>query len=553
MAVDIAADAEYILDGVFLARAVYGGTSIASAFNVTTDNDRQLADDYRGYVASQGSAVWKLLAAADLPAFDGKGFATFTAGGLYTAFVDTVVTNSNDAQGLLAVQGDTLVLSFRGTDGEDPAVETGQAFVGASLAEHYKAFRPLINGALSYLAAYPEVQHVVVSGHSLGGALVDVFALVDAGKFRTLRPGGLTMVSTGSSGVPPDLPEFIKNIDETAATIEDKTITVGGVTIHIRKIVDLFLPPDYVAIANADDRVRFSEDHPDIPEALGLIPITTLKDNLHFGGDLVFNNPNIKNTEVEYRSPLSHPLDFRGFGAEHNGNLYWANAQALLSDPLLQRLDAQNLIAGLPDFTAVPDWDGQPLRLFNGYIHRDEPRNDWDRADRSLLGSTAAEFAIAMSGNDRIVAGSGDDLLSGDTGNDVLIGGAGADVLNGGNGNDKLSGSAGKDTLIGGIGGDLFIFAETAHSRPGARRDVVEDFNHLQDDAIDLTAIDAVAGGSDDSFTLVTGPFTAHGQLRFVEIDGKTVVQGNTEGDASADFEVGFAASLSLVSADFRF
>lgn len=553
MAVDIAADAQYILDGVFLARAVYGGTSIAAAYNVTTDNGRQLADDYRGYVASQGSAVWKLLAAADLPAFDGKGFAAFTAGGLYTAFVDTVITNSNDAQGLLAVRGDTLVLSFRGTDGEDPAVVTGQAFVGASLAKHYKAFRPLINGALSYLPAHPEIHRVVVSGHSLGGALVDVFALVDASNFRVLRPGGLTMVSNGSSGVPPDLPEFIKGIDQTAATIVVKTITVGGVTTHIRKIVDLIQPPDYVAIANADDRVRFSKDHPDVPEALGLIPIVALKDNLHFGGDLVFNNPNIKNTEVEYRNPFSHPLDFRGFGAEHNGNLYWANAQALLSDPMSSLYDGQNLIAGLPDFRATPDWDGQPLRLFNGYIHRDEPRNDWDRAERSLIGTAGADFIIAMSGNDRIVADGGDDLLSGGNGNDVLIGGAGADVLHGGNGNDKLNGTAGKDLLIGGIGSDLFNFTETAHSRTGARRDVVEDFNHLQDDAIDLTTIDAIAGGSDDSFTLVTGPFTAHGQLRIVELGGKTVVQGNTEGDNSADFEVGFSASLSLVNTDFRF
>jgi len=53
-------------------------------------------------------------------------------------------------------------------------------------------------------------------------------------------------------------------------------------------------------------------------------------------------------------------------------------------------------------------------------------------------------------GNDRLVAGAGDDTLNGGAGNDRLEGGAGADVLNGDAGNDHLVGGAGADVLSGG-------------------------------------------------------------------------------------------------------
>ncbi len=258
-----ATQAENLLAGTFLARAVYGAEYIASEFWVGGDDDAEKADDYRGYVESQGD--WQVLDASDLSTFNDRGGdAGFTANGLYDARVLTDSTSSFDAQGLLAVKdGNTLVITFRGTDGKDPAVETGQAFTGYGLAQHYKGFKPLINAALDYLKAHPEITDVVVSGHSLGGAVADVFTLVDADRFEAVRPGHVTIVSLASSGVPPDLANYITGIDPSAATIVDKVVLDAfGVEVTTKEITDIHRPAGYFSITNSEDRPHFASYFP---------------------------------------------------------------------------------------------------------------------------------------------------------------------------------------------------------------------------------------------------------------------------------------------------
>jgi len=57
-------------------------------------------------------------------------------------------------------------------------------------------------------------------------------------------------------------------------------------------------------------------------------------------------------------------------------------------------------------------------------------------------------------GDDRIVAGNGNDLISGGAGDDKIFGGRGDDTLLGGDGNDKLRGGGGSDVLNGARGRD---------------------------------------------------------------------------------------------------
>ena len=77
------------------------GSISRSAFDIDGDDDAEKADDYRGYLASQG---FELLDDTDLPTFNGQnGDAKFTSGGLYNAKVTTLTTDSFDAQGLLAI------------------------------------------------------------------------------------------------------------------------------------------------------------------------------------------------------------------------------------------------------------------------------------------------------------------------------------------------------------------------------------------------------------------------------------------------------------------
>ncbi len=502
MTVNIIQNAAQVLAGSFMARAVYGGEYIQPAFDIGGDDDAEKADNYRGYLESVGN--WIVLDDTTLSGFDGSGGdAEFTGGGLYNARVK--FTGSFDAQGMLAVEnGDTLVLTFRGTDGKDPAL-TGQTFTGKGLASHYEAFAPLIDAAYDYLAAHSEITDVVVSGHSLGGALVDVFALVDAERFRTLRPDGLTLVSLGSSGVPEDIGDHLDGVGAFVA------------------------PADYISIVNSEDRAHFADQFPDFPEDIGLIPIFVLKDNAQLGADLVFDVPNIRNRDVEYLDPDDNPLTYRGLGAEHNSALIWANLQGLVSDPLFEFHNGHRLIAGVTDYGALPDYDGEAISLFKGYEGLGDPADDNDRGGKMLLGSAGRDYIYGMTGEDRI---------DGRAGNDLLSGGDDADIVIGGRGNDILAGGLGGDQLAGGPGGDWFFYDQIAQS-VSAGRDSIIDFQ-LGVDKIAVSAIDAQTAtpGDQDFVFIEAGGFTGEGQIRAAQVGANTVLLFNTTGAGGAEMTI---------------
>jgi Ca2+-binding RTX toxin-like protein len=80
-----------------------------------------------------------------------------------------------------------------------------------------------------------------------------------------------------------------------------------------------------------------------------------------------------------------------------------------------------------------------------------------------IRGTLDNDELVGQTGNDRLWAGAGDDLVDGGLGNDSLYGeagqdtlrgGLGGDRLDGGLGNDVLEGDAGRDTLLGGLGND---------------------------------------------------------------------------------------------------
>lgn len=76
--------------------------------------------------------------------------------------------------------------------------------------------------------------------------------------------------------------------------------------------------------------------------------------------------------------------------------------------------------------------------------------------DDRLVGGSGNDLLIGEAGADRIQGGSGNDVLRGEAGADILHGGLGNDVLRGGFGNDVLIGGAGDDLLRGGPGRDRF-------------------------------------------------------------------------------------------------
>ena len=222
--------------------------------------------------------------------------------------------------------------------------------------------------------------------------------------------------------------------------------------------------------------------------------------------------------------------------------------------------------------------------------------------DDMVYGDAGADRIFGDQGNDLINAGAGDDTVFGGAGNDLILaesgdgndvyfgdeggGGTGIDTLdmsamtanvtvnlgsgalsngtasssqtgndtiwgienvNTGSGNDTITASNAVNVISGGAGNDTFKFTSTT----AANGDTIVTFE--PGDRIDLTAIDANTGtAGDQSFTLVNGAPTAAGQLGVTfetRADGDfTVVQGNIDGNADAEFTIEIAGHQNLTN-----
>jgi Ca2+-binding RTX toxin-like protein len=186
--------------------------------------------------------------------------------------------------------------------------------------------------------------------------------------------------------------------------------------------------------------------------------------------------------------------------------------------------------------------------------------NGLDGDDR-LNGDTGNDTLNGGNGNDTLSGGDGTDTLNGNDGNDTLLGGTGNDIMNGGTGNDLLFGGVGRDIMTGGGGFDRFDFNLITESPPGLFiRDVITDFvgNGLfLGDTIDVSTIDAnTALAGDQAFTFIGAaaftpitiltPLGATGQLRY----SGGVIQGSTDADSAAEFEIQLTGSPALIAAD---
>ncbi|RUV90531.1 type I secretion C-terminal target domain-containing protein, partial [Mesorhizobium sp. M1A.F.Ca.IN.022.07.1.1] len=110
---------------------------------------------------------------------------------------------------------------------------------------------------------------------------------------------------------------------------------------------------------------------------------------------------------------------------------------------------------------------------------------------------------------------------------------------------------AGADTLAGGIGSDIFSYGAASESTP-AGFDTITDFVHGVD-KIDLSAIDAVSGGSDQAF-LFGGQTSATvaNSITWSEVGGNTIVRADVNGSGGAEFQITLTGvNLGLTASDF--
>ncbi len=164
--------------------------------------------------------------------------------------------------------------------------------------------------------------------------------------------------------------------------------------------------------------------------------------------------------------------------------------------------------------------------------------------DDQLAGSSIVDGLDGGAGKDTLYGGDGADDLWGESGGDKLKGGDGADYLNGGKGDDRLIGGNDADLLHGGKGVDKFTVTKVQQSSPDAA-DTILDFKPGKD-LIDLKKID-------DLFRFIgEREFTGReGQVRYERDGGNTIVQGDTDGDGTADLVITLTGKYTLTGDDF--
>ncbi|MDN3713084.1 M10 family metallopeptidase C-terminal domain-containing protein [Paracoccus cavernae] len=204
--------------------------------------------------------------------------------------------------------------------------------------------------------------------------------------------------------------------------------------------------------------------------------------------------------------------------------------------------------------------------VIHDYYVGENPDHNWGDRDPSDLAAyvagTAGGDLIASGlnddlvrgngGNDLIWGGDGNDLVYGQTGNDTLYGNAGNDTLNRGAGSDRLIGGAGRDVLWGGndASRDTFVFSALIHSKVGAQRDVIQDFQHGVD-VIELTTLDSNVSVAGNQNFLFGGATAIANGVWYGSANGGVIVRGDINGDKVADFEIFVANVTSVTATDF--
>jgi Ca2+-binding RTX toxin-like protein len=176
-----------------------------------------------------------------------------------------------------------------------------------------------------------------------------------------------------------------------------------------------------------------------------------------------------------------------------------------------------------------------------------------DQAKADAIGYDPTQIFYGAAGNDFIVGGALNDLISGDDANDRIFGNAGDDILAGGNGNDQLFAAAGNDILYAGNGidyldagaGNDIIVAneddqlanEMGHNAP-APFDGLFDFITRDDiyggsgnDLIFANSEDNVDGGSGNDIILLSDSTDAGGFGYIAAGNSSDIVIGSKNDD----------------------
>ncbi len=398
-----------------------------------------------------------LLNAVDMPTLTpvNSGNPDFPATGLDSG----LYTNLNGAA-LVARSDDALFIAFRGSNDIDGGIGSSpdsKQWAGNKKADHWKLFADLDAAIKTYLAAHPDVTKVYVTGHSLGGGMVNAFMAANTGSIYDAVSFGSIRYGSGASK--PDA--RVTNVWNDG----DIALLLGG---------------------RADGaNIRF--------KVAGLDSISQ-------------HMPWLYNAEIQFVSDHGYTIaDLVSYNRTVLGAIptgFFSSGIGLLPDNL-QGTSGNDLILG----GAMDDrlqGNGGRDRIDGGDGNDTAVYSEKSAAiSVTLNGSTFVDVTVGRSVEDtianveHIIGGRGSDTITGDGNGNRLEGGSGNDRLDGAGGYDTLVGGAGKDTLNGGEGPDTFFF-NTAPSKANA--DVVTDFtpgtDHIE---LDWWIFRALWGGVEDS------------------------------------------------------
>ncbi len=360
-----------------------------------------------------------LLETADMPSLApvATGNKNYPAKGLESG----LFTNKNGAA-LLARSDDALFIAFRGSNDISGDFDIGNTpdskQWGDKRPDHYKLFAKLDAAVQLYLSQHPEVTKVYVTGHSLGGGMVNAFmqdhksSIYEAVSFGSIRYGKGSGTDSRVTNVWND---------------SDIALAIGG---------------------RADGAsIKFKV----------------------FGPDAVSEHmPWLYSAEIKFLEKQGYDIaDLTGwsrivFGATTTGVFDYGIG---ISADELSGTSGRDLMFGGNETDSLQGLAGRD-RIDGGSGGRDSAVYKEKTAGVSVTldGDHFVTVTVGGKSEDRIVniedvtGGSGADRLTGDNRSNKLIGNGGADRLAGNGAADTLSGGAGHDTLSGGEGNDAFVF-----------------------------------------------------------------------------------------------
>jgi VCBS repeat-containing protein len=326
--------------------------------------------------------------------------------------VSPLLLHFSSGGGFAAVSSDgtTLAIAFRGSDAPfiDDYIDTLNY-----QKWHYSLFAQLISDVRTYLANHSNITKVLVTGHSLGGAMAEIYISKDS--FAT---DNTTLITFGSPGV---------------------NANARG-------------PSDVAAIAS--DVLHFQHTGDQVPGVGGPVQGQIVKIELTDVPDGSFD--------------IFHPEQIFQI-SEHKLGTYNASMTQIGGSEL-----ASQFLANPSAYRVVLDGSNQDgLGLFgtNGQDFIIGYQTD------DIWGYGGDDLVDAGDGNDTIHGGGGNDIIDGGGGNDTLDGGADTDTVNFANaigtygfqlnGSDILvtGASEGTDTVLDTV--ELFQFGGQIFTRAG--------------------------------------------------------------------------------------